>query len=93
MRNAAFVVFIIIVGAAAFIAYNAYFIVHQTQMALVLEFGNPTRVITKPGLYWKTPVVQTVEFFDKRILRCRDLLEGSDGLGPEAAHGRCLRPL
>ena len=68
MRNAAFVVFIIIVGAAAFIAYNAYFIVHQTQMALVLEFGNPTRVITKPGLYWKTPVVQTVEFFDKRIL-------------------------
>jgi modulator of FtsH protease HflC len=68
MRNAAFVVFIIIVGGAAFIAYNAYFIVHQTQTALVLEFGDPTRVITKPGLYWKTPVVQTVEFFDKRIL-------------------------
>jgi membrane protease subunit HflC len=68
MRNAALVVFIIIVGGAAFIAYNAYFIVHQTQTALVLEFGNPTRVITKPGLYWKTPVVQTVEFFDKRIL-------------------------
>lgn len=68
MRNAVFVVFIIIVGAAAFVAYNAYFIVHQTQTALVLEFGDPTRVITKPGLYWKTPVVQTVEFFDKRIL-------------------------
>lgn len=68
MRNAAFVVFLLIVGAVAFVAYNAYFIVHQTQMALVLEFGNPTRVITAPGLYWKTPVVQTVEFFDKRIL-------------------------
>ena len=68
MRNAAFVVFIIIVGGAAFIAYNAYFIVDPRQTALVLEFGDPTRVITKPGLYWKTPVVQTVEFFDKRIL-------------------------
>ena len=68
MRNAVFVVFLIIVGGAAFIAYNAYFIIHQTQMALILEFGNPTRVITKPGLYWKTPIVQTVEFFDKRIL-------------------------
>lgn len=68
MRNAAFVIFIIIVGGLAFIAYNSYFIVHQTQTALVLEFGNPKRVITKPGLYWKTPIVQTVEFFDKRIL-------------------------
>lgn len=68
MRNAAFVIFIIIVGGLTFIAYNSYFIVHQTQTALVLEFGNPKRVITKPGLYWKTPIVQTVEFFDKRIL-------------------------
>ena len=51
-----------------FVAYNAYFIVHQTQTAVVLEFGNPKRVITKPGLYLKMPIVQTVEFFDKRIL-------------------------
>ncbi len=68
MRNTALLVFIIIAGAALFLAYNAYYIVHQTQTALVLEFGNPKRVVTKPGLYWKTPVVQTVEFFDKRIL-------------------------
>jgi modulator of FtsH protease HflC len=68
MRNTALAVLVIILGGAAFIAYNAYFIVHQTQTALVLEFGNPIRVIDEPGLYWKTPVVQTVEFFDKRIL-------------------------
>lgn len=68
MRNAILAIFLIIVGGAAFIAYNAYFIVHQTQTALVLEFGNPKRVITNPGLYFKTPFVQTVEFFDKRIL-------------------------
>lgn len=68
MRNAIFAIFLIIVGGAAFIAYNAYFIVHQTQTALVLEFGNPKRVIQEPGLYFKTPFVQTVAFFDKRIL-------------------------
>jgi membrane protease subunit HflC len=68
MRNAIFVILLLILGAAAFIAYNAYFIVHQTQTALVLEFGNPKRVITKPGLFFKTPFIQTVEFFDKRIL-------------------------
>lgn len=68
MRNAALVVLIIIVGGAAFVAYNSYFILHQAQMAIVLEFGNPKRVITEPGLYWKRPVIQTVEYFDKRIL-------------------------
>jgi len=68
MRNAALVTFLIIVGIGAFVAYNSYFIVHQTQTAIVLEFGNPKRVITAPGLYWKGPLYQTVEYFDKRIL-------------------------
>jgi membrane protease subunit HflC len=68
MRSAITLIFLIILGVAAFIAYNAVFIVHQTQMALVLEFGNPTRVVTNPGLNTKLPFVQTVEYFDKRIL-------------------------
>ncbi len=68
MRSAITLIFLIILGVGAFIAYNAIFIVHQTQMALVLEFGNPTRVVTNPGLNTKLPFVQTVEYFDKRIL-------------------------
>jgi membrane protease subunit HflC len=70
MRNAIFVFLLIVIGAAAFVAYNSYFIVHQTQTAVVLEFGNPKRVIDKegPGLYLKVPFIQTVEYFDKRIL-------------------------
>ncbi|MGB0086064.1 MAG: protease modulator HflC [Rhodomicrobiaceae bacterium] len=68
MRNAIFVFLLIVLGAAAFIAYNAVFIVHQTQTALVLEFGNPKKVLTTPGLNFKIPFIQTVEFFDKRIL-------------------------
>jgi modulator of FtsH protease HflC len=68
MRSAILFVAILLLGVAAFLAYNSVFIVHQTQMALVLEFGNPTRQVDKPGLYTKIPLVQTVEFFDKRIL-------------------------
>lgn len=70
MRNAILVFLLIVIGAAAFVAYNSYFIVHQTQTAVVLEFGNPKRVIDKegPGLYLKIPFIQTVDYFDKRIL-------------------------
>ena len=68
MRSALTFIFLIALAVGAFIAYNAFFIVHQTQMALVLEFGNPTRVVTNPGLNSKLPFVQTVEYFDKRIL-------------------------
>lgn len=68
MKRAIFAFFLILVGLGAFVAYNSYFIVDPKQTALVVEFGKPQRVIRDPGLYWKIPIVQNVEFFDKRIL-------------------------
>ncbi len=59
---------VVILGGAALAAYFAFFIVHQNEQALVLEFGKPKRVIQEPGLHWKIPVVETVDTFDKRIL-------------------------
>jgi membrane protease subunit HflC len=55
-------------GALATVAYFALFIVHVNEQAIVLEFGKPVKIINEPGLFWKIPVVQTVEYFDKRIL-------------------------
>jgi len=55
-------------GIAALGAYFALFIVHQNEQALVLEFGKPKRIIEKAGLHAKIPVVESVEYFDKRIL-------------------------
>jgi membrane protease subunit HflC len=55
-------------AAAVFILVNALFTVHQTQQALVLQFGNPVRVITEPGLNIKVPFIQNVEFFERRVL-------------------------
>lgn len=68
MNRTALTFSLIVLGLAAFVAYLTLFTVSQTQQALVLEFGNPKRVITAPGLKFKIPFIQNVEFFDKRIL-------------------------
>jgi len=59
---------VVILGLAAAAAYFSFFIVHQNEQAIVLEFGRPERIITEPGLYTRIPIVQTVDYFDKRIL-------------------------
>jgi membrane protease subunit HflC len=48
--------------------YASAFIVHQYEQALVLRLGEPRKVVTKPGLNWKVPFIETVDFFEKRIL-------------------------
>ncbi len=58
----------IIVIAAGIIVFSALFTVHQTQQALVLQFGNPIRAETEPGLKFKLPFVQNITYFDRRIL-------------------------
>jgi len=58
----------IIVIAAGIIVFSALFTVHQTQQALVLQFGNPVRAETEPGLKFKLPFIQNITFFDRRIL-------------------------
>jgi modulator of FtsH protease HflC len=51
-----------------FLVSNTLFSVHQTQHALVLRFGEVRRTISEPGLYTKTPLIETVITLDKRIL-------------------------
>ena len=62
----AFVGFLAIV--ALVLVYSSVFTVHQTEQALVLQFGEPIRVIKDPGLNFKLPFVQNVEYFDRRVL-------------------------
>ena len=59
---------LVILGIAAAATFSAAFIVHQNETAIVTRFGEPRHVIDEPGLKWKLPVVDLVEFFDKRIL-------------------------
>ncbi len=54
--------------AALLVISGAVFTVHQTQQALVLQFGEPKRVIAVPGLHFKVPLIQDVFYYDSRIL-------------------------
>ena len=59
---------VVVVGFAAVIVYSSLFTVNQTQQALVLQLGNPKRAIVEPGLNFKMPFIQNVEYYDSRIL-------------------------
>ena len=54
--------------AVLFGLLSSFFTVDQTQQALILQFGEPKRLINKPGLNFKIPFIQDVTFFDKRVL-------------------------
>jgi membrane protease subunit HflC len=53
---------------AAFVVRASTFIVDQRQSAIVYQLGQITRVVTEPGLYFRVPLLQNVEYQDKRIL-------------------------
>ena len=58
----------ILVAVLAILAASSLFTVHQAEQALVLQFGEPRRVIQKPGLNFKIPFVQNVRYLDFRLL-------------------------
>jgi membrane protease subunit HflC len=64
--------FLMVVGivliVAAITAYSSVFTVNQINQALILQFGDPVRVVKKPGLKFKLPFIQNVEYYDRRIL-------------------------
>lgn len=65
-RGLLIVVGLIVVGL--FVLFGSVFTVSQTQQALVLQLGEPVRMIREPGLKFKLPFIQNVTYFDKRIL-------------------------
>jgi len=66
-RRLLIVIAVVLVVAGIF-AMSALFIVDQTQLALVLQFGQPRRVIRDPGLRVKRPFLEDVILYDNRLL-------------------------
>jgi len=59
----------IIVAVAVLIVYNLFtFTVDETQKAAVLRFGEIVRIVEKPGLYFKVPILQKVTYLEDRVL-------------------------
>jgi membrane protease subunit HflC len=60
---------IVIIIAAVIVIPQTFFVVDETQMAIVTRFGEFKRSHTQPGLQVKTPFAEQVTRFDKRLLR------------------------
>lgn len=58
----------VLVIALGVCAFDAFFTVHQTKQAIVLQFGAIKRVVSEPGLSVKIPFIQDVRYIEKRVL-------------------------
>ena len=56
---------VIILGV---IVFQSLFVVQEISQAIVLQFGDPKKIITKAGLNFKLPFIQNVVYLDRRIL-------------------------
>ena len=66
MKGVKFIVpAILLVGVVIF---QSLFIVQEISQAIVLQFGDPKKIVTKAGLNFKLPFIQNVVYLDKRIL-------------------------
>jgi modulator of FtsH protease HflC len=59
----------IIAFALVVLVLDATFIIDETQQAIITEFGKPVgKPRATPGMNFKMPFIQKVQFFDKRFL-------------------------
>lgn len=61
-------IFGVLIVVAVVVAFNSIYTVHQAAQALILQLGNPVKVVQTPGMHFKTPFIQNVELYDRRIL-------------------------
>ncbi len=68
MSKVALFVAAILVIVLGFVAKSALFTVSETEHAIIMQFGDPKRVISEPGLSYKMPFIQDVQYYEKRVL-------------------------
>ena len=59
---------LIIIAVGALAIYSSTFIVDQTEFAIEIVLGEPTRVIKEPGLYFRLPFITDISKVDNRLL-------------------------
>ena len=69
MKFSAKNIIVVLILFIAFLTFTgAFFIVNETKQSIVLQFGEPRQVISKPGLQFKIPFIQDAVFLDSRML-------------------------
>ena len=61
-------ILVVLLIALIFLGSQSLFIVDEREQLIILQFGEPVRTITEPGLSFKIPFIQNLTYFDKRIL-------------------------
>ncbi|RLQ88147.1 protease modulator HflC [Notoacmeibacter ruber] len=64
-----FTALLIALAVIVVIALSSIFVVNERQQAIVLRFGEIVDVEEQPGLYFKLPILDSVQLIDDRILR------------------------
>lgn len=59
---------LVVLAVAVAVLSSSVYVLKQTDQAIVLQFGDPVRVVQEPGLKFKIPFIQNVVFYDKRLL-------------------------
>ncbi len=57
-----------IAAAIVLVLANSLYVVNQAEQAIVLQFGEPVRLVKEPGLKVKIPFIQNVVLYDTRLL-------------------------
>ena len=52
----------------AFAIAQTAFTIGEREQGMIVQFGNPQRILQEPGLYFKLPVIQNLVRFEKRVL-------------------------
>ena len=60
--------FLAVLAVIAFVGLNSLYVVAQPEQAIVLQFGEPIRLVKEPGLKVKMPFIQNVVIYDTRLL-------------------------
>ncbi len=62
-------ILLVIITAVAITLWDGFFILPEGQQAVITQFGAPVGAsVTEAGLKFKTPFIQQVQYFDKRVL-------------------------
>lgn len=63
-----YAILLVIAVVFAAVISNSFFVIRQSEQALVLQFGEWKRTVNEPGLHAKVPFIQNLLRYDRRTL-------------------------
>jgi len=68
MKNMLSAIIPVVIVMLLFVASDTFFIINENEQCVVTQFGRFVRKIQKPGFHYKTPFIQSVIYYDNRLL-------------------------